>query len=208
MKRTIIIVLAFFFSLSPAAAQDEGVEKLAAQSSYFPLAVGNRWLYECTYVVYEPTYEPEPRVCKVFVDSTGHRTGDIGLQELAINDTIRIAPNSPQRGTWITGAWPDAPDGTLYYLLEGEVVKRISFHPPPPPIREYGVEPFDGLLIREAQTMDGVYESLRGDGIYEVQDPEQLLVSQRGAEGLLVVGGVRVGISGQWLLFEQDLPFW
>ena len=107
----------------------------------------------------------DARVCKVFVDRTGDRIGAAGLQELAITDTVRIAPDSTQRGTWITGARPHAPDGTLYYLLEGDVVKRIGGHPPS--IEEYGYEPFDGLLIREALTMDGVYEHLRGDGIYE-----------------------------------------
>ena len=183
------------------------VEKLAAQSGYFPLAVGNRWLYECTYTVYDPTYEHDEPVCKVFVDSTGHRSGDTGLQELAITDTVRIALDSPQRGTWITETWPDALDGTLYYLLEGEVIKKIGLRPPP--IKEYQHYQFDGLLIRETLTMDGVYKYLRGDGIYEeFQETDWFSVSQYGAGGLIVVGGVRNGVNGQWLLFEQDLPFW
>ena len=48
MKRTIIIVLALLFSLSPAAAQDEGVFE-GSPTDFLPLQVGNQWTYEHHY---------------------------------------------------------------------------------------------------------------------------------------------------------------
>ena len=44
MKCTIIIVLALFFTLSPAAAQDEGVFE-GRPTDFLPLQVGNQWTY-------------------------------------------------------------------------------------------------------------------------------------------------------------------
>ncbi|MYC69497.1 MAG: hypothetical protein F4X17_02175 [Gemmatimonadetes bacterium] len=48
MKRTIIIFLALLFSLSPAAAQDEGVFE-RRPTDFLPLQVGNQWTYKQRY---------------------------------------------------------------------------------------------------------------------------------------------------------------
>lgn len=48
MKRTIIIVLALFFTLPPAAAQEEGVFE-GRPTNFLPLQVGNQWTYEHWY---------------------------------------------------------------------------------------------------------------------------------------------------------------
>ena len=48
MKCTIIIVLALFFWLLPAAAQDEGVFE-GRPTDFLPLEVGNQWTYYQTY---------------------------------------------------------------------------------------------------------------------------------------------------------------
>ena len=180
------------------------VGKPEAQTSYFPLAVGNRWLYECAYVVYEPTYEHHEQVCKVFVDSTGQRHGP-GLVELAITDTVRIPTNSPQRGTWSAGTLPGASQGTLYYILEGrEILRKIGLRPPP--IWQQGFGYFDGHLIREARTWNEVYE--KGEGVADNVSSYALNYFRDGPiEGLIVVGGVR-RMDGRWLIFEKDLPLW
>ena len=170
--------------------------KSAAQSSYFPLAVGNQWLYECTNVIYEPTYFHDEPICLVSVDSTGHRSGDTDLQELAIVDTMRISPDSPQKGVWITGPWPEEPNGTLYYLLEGEILKKIGLRPSLNIQRQW----YDALLIREIRTREEMYEKEEGVLDFGYFDD--------GIENLIVVGGVRNGIDGQWLLFNKDVPFW
>ena len=49
MKRTIIIFLALLFSLSPAAAQDEGVFE-GRPTDFLPLQVGNQWTYKQRYL--------------------------------------------------------------------------------------------------------------------------------------------------------------
>ena len=178
------------------------VGKPEAQTSYFPLAVGNRWIYECTYVVHEPTYEPDEAVCKVFEDSTDHRDGP-GLVELAITDTVRIPTNSPQRGTWSAGTLPSASEGTLYYILEGrEILRKIGLRPPPVPQQGFGY--FDAHLIREARTWDEVYGE--GEGVADNVDAPNYFRDGL-IEGLIVVGGVRRK-DGQWLIFEKDLLLW
>ena len=173
------------------------VGESAAQNSYFPLAVGNRWLYKCTNVIYEPTYFHDAPVCLVSVDSTGRRSGDTELQELAITDTMRISPDSSQKGVWITtGPWSEAPDGTLYYLMEGEILQKIGIRPS----ENLRGQWYDALLIREARTRGEVYGE--EGGVFDSGNFNDHI------ENLIVVGGVRNGDDGQWLLFEKDVPFW
>ena len=49
MKRTIVIFLTLFFSLLPAAAQDEGVFE-GRPTDLLPLQVGNKWTYKHHYL--------------------------------------------------------------------------------------------------------------------------------------------------------------
>ena len=116
-----------------------------AQTGYFPLQVGNRWIYNEQRVPYNQDEDP---------------VEELGTHELAITGTVRIAPDF-QRGMWAAELPPSAPEGRLYFLLEGkEILSLIGLRPSPYdesrelPNRFY----FDAMLIREAKSLDGVYD--------------------------------------------------
>ena len=68
MRRTIIIVLALFFWLLPAAAQDEGVFA-GNPTALLPLEVGNQWTYKHRYENYAYSsgwLDPNPEIRMLF----------------------------------------------------------------------------------------------------------------------------------------------
>ena len=165
---------------------------LEAQTRYFPLEVGNRWIY-----------------------SDGQTRN-----ELAITDTVRIAPDF-HRGMWTAELPRSASEGRLYFLLEGpEILKWIGLTPSPYDEDAFDEDdeetwkrrwpfrsPFDAMLVREARTLDGIY-----DGVYDVERvptaPLRFSIRSYGPKGLIVAGGARDGRDGRWLLFEKDVPYW
>ena len=154
---------------------------LEAQTGYFPLEVGNRWIY-----------------------SDGADT-----HELAITDTVRIAPHS-HRGMWTSELPRAASEDRLYFLLEGEEILASIGLRPSPIDEESGEEkwplhwsPFDVMLVREAGTLDGVYadwDPTASPGISSGVTPS---VREYGSQDLIVAGGARDGTDGRWLLFEK-----
>ena len=168
---------------------------LEAQTGYFPLEVGNRWIY-----------------------SDGADT-----HELAITDTVRIAPDF-HRGMWTAELSPSGSEGRLYFLLEGEeILRRIGLIPSPYDEDAYNEDdeetwdprwpllwsPFDAMLVREAGTLDAVYADWeRTRDIHGYLSGISSSVRQYGPQDLIVAGGARDATDGRWLLFEKDVPYW
>ena len=113
MKRTIIIVLAFLFSLSPAAAQDEGVFE-GRPTDFLPLQVGNQWTYEYHYLnAYYNRYEIVGEVA-IEIDGWGGKA----QFELLSPEWTRI------RAAWEIPGYPLTahyePESPLFDLLDIE----------------------------------------------------------------------------------------
>ena len=180
--------------------------RLQAQTDYFPLQVGNRWIYNGQSVPWNQEEDP---------------VEELGTHELAITGTVRIAPDF-QRGIWTAESLPSASEGNLYYVLEGKrILPLIALRPSPYdesrelPNRFY----FDAMLLREAGTLDGVY-----DDEERIPDQEWLAdyrarggefgkhfrdsVLEYGPRDLIVAGGGRDERDGRWILFEKDVPYW
>ena len=171
-----------------------------AQTGYFPLQVGNRWIYNEQRVPYNQDEDP---------------VEELGTHELAITGTVRIAPDF-QRGVWAAELPPSAPEGRLYFLLEGkEILSEIGLQPSP--YDEETGKPnnvfFDAMLVREAGTLNGVY-----DDEERIPDNNSRLASLSGhfrdsvfaygPQDLIVAGGARNVGDGRWILFEKDVPYW
>ena len=174
--------------------------KSQAQTGYFPLQVGNRWIYNEQRVPYNQDEDP---------------VEELGTHELAITGTVRIAPDF-QRGVWAAELPPSAPEGRLYFLLEGkEILSEIGLQPSP--YDEETGKPnnvfFDAMLVREAGTLNGVY-----DDEERIPDNDSRLASLSGhfrdsvfaygPQDLIVAGGARNVGDGRWILFEKDVPYW
>ena len=180
--------------------------KSQAQTGYFPLQVGNRWIYNEQRVPYNQDEDP---------------VEELGTHELAITGTVRIAPDFP-RGVWAAELSPSAPEGRLYHVLEGKrILQLIALRPSPYdesrqlPNRFF----FDALLVREAGTLDGVYDDeeripdLEWLADYRARGGEfgkhfRDSVLEYGPRDLIVAGGGRDERDGRWILFEKDVPYW
>ena len=92
MKRTIIIFLALLFSLSPAAAQDEGVFE-GSPMDFLPLEVGNQWTYKQRYWNYAYSagwWDRTPETRRLFEVPGGYRHPPDSLLWVEREFTIEI----------------------------------------------------------------------------------------------------------------------
>ena len=178
---------------------------LEAQTSYFPLEVGNRWIYNGKWPAWDQRKDP----------------GELVAYELAITDTVRIAPDF-HRGMWTAERPPSASEGRLYFLLEGkEILERIGLAPSPYDEDAFDEDdeetmkrrwpglwsPFDVLLVREAGTLDGIYDDEERVAAWG-PEVDGSCRGQVGDQDLIVAGGARDARDGRWLLFEKDVPYW
>lgn len=113
MERTIIIVLALFFPLPPAAAQDEGVFE-GRPTDFLPLQVGNQWTYEQHYL--NPYYNRYEIVGEVVRETDDWTWGGKEQFDLLSPNWTRI------RAAWEIPGYPLTaryePESPLFDLLD------------------------------------------------------------------------------------------
>ena len=152
-----------------------------AEPNYFPLEIGNRWTYQCT-LVRAPGYQHSGEAICSAPDSNARV-----LAEMAVTDTLRLQQGSAGGGRWLTrNELPISSEGVLYYLLEGDLLRKIGLR--------LGVELHDALLVRKARTLNGIEEKgILFPGL---------------VEGAIVAGAARSVKDRRWLLFVRDMVLW
>ena len=124
----------------------------AEEPDYFPLQIGNRWVYRCVHHI------PPDYVCGI--EGQGCFCSEGAILGMTVTDTIRLDLSSiPEPTRFTEMEVPVSSDGTLYYVLRGSMVSLFG------PITSSDYRDA-GMLVRKGTSSTRVWsEGIRPDDV-------------------------------------------